>query len=200
MSTDAASHPDDVTLCHQIMDEQQATITGLQQRLQRLEHYVEQLLRSKYGPRSERIDPQQLQLFDDDGEQAPDESPAPDAAHDESVVVREHERRGGGRNKLPEHLPREIVEHDLPEAEKPCPECGTPRQRIGCETSEQLEYVPAVLKVIEHVRWKYACRCCQEHVAIAAPPSKPIDKGRQGRFVQNTQRQDDAARSGRSAC
>lgn len=180
MSTDAASHPDDVTLCHQIMDEQQATITGLQQRLQRLEHYVEQLLRSKYGRRSERIDPQQLQLFDDDGEQAPDDAAAPDAVRDESVVVREHERRGGGRNKLPEHLPREIVEHDLTEAEKLCPECGTPRQRIGCETSEQLEYVPAVLKVIEHVRWKYACRCCQEHVAIAAPPSKPIDKGLPG--------------------
>ena len=66
MSTEAASHPDDVSLCHQIMDEQQTTITGLQQRMGRLEHYVEQLLRSKYGPRSERIDPNQLQLFDDD--------------------------------------------------------------------------------------------------------------------------------------
>ena len=64
MSTDAATHPDDGSLCHQIMDEQQATITGLQQRMQRLEHYVEQLLRSRYGPRSERIDPNQLQLFD----------------------------------------------------------------------------------------------------------------------------------------
>ena len=53
MSTDA-SHPDDVGLCHQIMEEQQATITGLQQRMQQLEHYVEQLLRNKYGPRSER--------------------------------------------------------------------------------------------------------------------------------------------------
>ena len=29
------------------MDEQQAAITGLQQRMQQLEHYVEQLLRSK---------------------------------------------------------------------------------------------------------------------------------------------------------
>jgi hypothetical protein len=75
MSTEAASHPEDVSLCHQIMDEQQATITGLQRRTERLQHYVEQLLRSKYGPRSERVDPNQLPLFDDDGAQTPDESP-----------------------------------------------------------------------------------------------------------------------------
>lgn len=180
MSTDAASHPDDVSLCHQIMDEQQATITGLQQRMQRLEQYVEQLLRSRYGPRSERVDPNQLALFDDAAEQEPQESPRTDAAGDEEVVVRAHRRRGGGRNVLPEHLPRETVEHDLSDEQKCCPECGEQRQRIGCETSEQLEFVPAILKVIEHVRWKYACRRCQEHVAIAAPPSKPIDKGLPG--------------------
>jgi len=53
---------------------------------------------------------------------------------------------------LPDHLPRETVEHDLSDDEKCCPECGEQRQRIGCERSEQLEFVPAVLKVLEHVR------------------------------------------------
>lgn len=180
MSTDAASHPDDVSLCHQIMDEQQATIAGLQQRMQRLEHYVEQLLRSKYGPRNERVDPNQLALFDDEQRQPPEGSPPTDGGGEEGVVVRAHRRRGGGRSRLPDHLPRETVEHDLSEEHKCCPECGEMRQRIGCETSEQLEFVPAVLKVIEHVRWKYACRRCQEHVAIAAPPGKPIEKGLPG--------------------
>ncbi len=181
MSTEAASHPEDVSLCHQIMDEQQATITGLQRRTERLEHYVEQLLRSKYGPRSERVDPNQLPLFcDDEADESADDDSTADAAGDEAVVVREHRRRGGGRQSLPDHLPRETVEHDLSDDEKCCPECGEQRQRIGCERSEQLEFVPAVLKVLEHVRWKYACRCCQEHVAIAAPPNKPIEKGLPG--------------------
>ncbi len=180
MSTEAASHPEDVLLCHQIMDEQQATITGLQRRTERLEHYIEQLLRSKYGPRSERVAPNQLPQFDVDGEQSPDASPPGDAERQDAVVVREHRRRGGGRQALPDHLPRETVEHDLSDDEKCCPECGEQRQRIGCERSEQLEFVPAVLKVLEHVRWKYACRCCQEHVAVAAPPSKPIEKGLPG--------------------
>lgn len=181
MSTEAASHPDDVSLCHQIMDEQQATITGLQRRTERLEHYVEQLLRSKYGPRSERVDPNQLPLFDDaDGEPSPDASPPADAERQDAAVVREHRRRGGGRQSLPDHLPRETIEYDLSDDEKCCPACGEERQRIGCEKSEQLEFVPAVLKVLEHVRWKYACRCCQEHVSIADPPSKPIEKGLPG--------------------
>ncbi len=43
--------------------------------------------------------------------------------------------------------------------------------------SEQLEYVPASLFILEHVRPKYACPCCQEHVAAAAPPAKVIAKG-----------------------
>ena len=34
--------------------------------------------------------------------------------------------------------------------------------------------------MLEHVRWKYACRNCQEQVAVAPPPSKPIEKGLPG--------------------
>lgn len=179
MSKDASSRPDDLGLCHQIMAEQQATITGLQQRLGRLEHYVEQLLRSKYGPRREQVDPRQLSLFDqadsDETEEAQAESPPATV-----ITVAAHRRQRSGRKPLPDHLPRETVEHDLPDEEKCCPGCGVERQRIGCEKSEQLEYVPAELKVIEHIRWKYACRHCQEHVAIAPPASKPIDKGLPG--------------------
>jgi transposase len=97
-----------------------------------------------------------------------------------SLAAREHLRRGGGRGRLPDHLPREIVDHDLSDVEKSCPFCGETRKRIGCETSEQLDFVPAVLKVIEHRRWKYACRQCEEQVAIAPIPNKPIAKGLPG--------------------
>lgn len=45
---------------------------------------------------------------------------------------------------------------------------------------EQLEYSPAELKVIEHIGMKYACRQCEEHVAIAARPPPPIAKGLSG--------------------
>jgi transposase len=52
--------------------------------------------------------------------------------------------------------------------------------KIGEETSEQLEYVPSSLQVIVHARFRYACRACQEHVATAAKPPQPIDKGLPG--------------------
>lgn len=77
---------------------------------------------------------------------------------------------------MPDHLPRERVEHNLAESEKRCPCCEQRRQRIEEISHEQLEFIPASLKVIEHVRFKYACRECEEHLALAATPSQPIAK------------------------
>ena len=44
------------------------------------------------------------------------------------------------------------------------------KQRIGEEVTEQLEFVPAKLTVIAHVRPKYACNRCDEGVSIATMP------------------------------
>ncbi len=183
MSTDAA-YPADVDRCHALLaqqsvtlEAQNSTITQLARELDQLKHFVALLTRQRFGPRSEKLDPSQLSLFDEP-EIAAAASATPAAPSE--TVVREHRRRGGGRNSLPDHLPREIVEHDLSPAEKLCPGCGHERQRIGSDTSEQLEFIPAALKVIEHVRHKYACRQCQEHVARAPLPPQPIDKGLPG--------------------
>jgi transposase len=51
---------------------------------------------------------------------------------------------------------------------------------IGEEVSKQLEYVPASMRVLQHVHFRYACRACQEHVAIADKPLQLIDKGLPG--------------------
>ena len=51
---------------------------------------------------------------------------------------------------------------------------------LGEEASEQLEYVPSSLHMIVHARFRYACRACQEHVALADKPPQPIDKGLPG--------------------
>jgi len=177
MSTDDSSRLNDLTLCHRIIDEQSETIASLQTRLAKMEHQLEQLIRAKYGSRAEKIDAKQLSLFD---EALPDERPKEEQPPDESILIKEHRRGSGGRNRLPDDLPREVIEHDLSDVEKLCPCCGRARIRIGDERSEQLEFVPAQLKILEHVRFKYACRNCEEHVAIAPPPAKPIGKGLPG--------------------
>jgi transposase len=48
----------------------------------------------------------------------------------------------------------------LSEAERLCPGCGQVRIDIGVDKSEQLDYRPASLIVIEHIVHKYACPCC----------------------------------------
>ena len=67
--------------------------------------------------------------------------------------------------------------HDLGDADKRCA-CGCMLSKIGEETSEQLDVIPATVKVIRHRRFKYACKACTDGV-ITAPLTirQPIPKG-----------------------
>ncbi len=80
----------------------------------------------------------------------------------------------------PKNLPRVPVVHDLTEAERRCPECGGTRAQISTERSEQLDYKPASLFVVEHVRCTYACPHCEGQVVTAGKPAQPIPKGLPG--------------------
>ncbi len=162
------------------------TVAKQQRTIAQQEHTITQLLRRINGSRQERIDPDQLMLFTPDDLRAmSDDMKSPEAEHevnsgeDEEGPSRRR-RKGHGRRPLPASLPREEVRHELSPEERRCPCCGDVRQEIGRETSEQLEFVPASFKVLVHVRMKYACRHCQEHVAMAAKPAQPIDKGLPG--------------------
>jgi transposase len=101
---------------------------------------------------------------------------------EEGVKPSKEEKRGRkgahGRKPLPVDLPRERVVHEPAAAELSCASCHGAKTKIGESVSEQLEYVPASFIVLEHVRPKCACKCCQEGVAIAALPPMPIEKGR----------------------
>lgn len=66
------------------------------------------------------------------------------------------------RKPLPTDLPREVVVHDISDEEKVCDCCAGELHRIGEDKSEKLQFIPAQVKVIEHVRPKYACRTCEK--------------------------------------
>lgn len=76
-----------------------------------------------------------------------------------------------GRKALPAHLPRVEVRHELSALERMCG-CGSALTEIGAETSEQLDYIPAKIQVIRHVRPKYACSHCHIGVKIAPVPAQ----------------------------
>lgn len=157
------------------------TLDEKQRQVASLEHQIKLLLQRIRGSRQERIDPDQLLLFSlrelqEIAEQLEQGAPEDDLLQDAPRGKR-RPKSGGRKGKLPAHLPREILRHELSDTERTCPCCGEPRQEIGVESSEQLELIPARLKVLQHDRVKYACRSCQEHVAIADKPPQPIEKG-----------------------
>lgn len=86
-----------------------------------------------------------------------------------------------GRKPLPASLPREERLIDIADEQKVCTCCLGALHRVGEERSEQLEYIPASIKVIETVRPKYTCRHCEKTAettpfVIAPVPSSPIPK------------------------
>ena len=85
----------------------------------------------------------------------------------------------GGCKPLPDHLPRDEVTHDIEEHEKICP-CGNALNCIGKEESEQLEIIPAQVKVIKNVRLKYGCKACEDTIILAKMPSQALPKSMAG--------------------
>src|ERR1700683_1573568 len=166
------------------LKERDESIQLLNQDNQLLRHRLAALLRSSYGPRAERFDPRQLLLF---GLLVPR---IEFLAAGSSLKPKSPHRSKHGRQKLPEHLPRLPIEHDLDESEKACPCCGEQRQRIGQEKNEQLEHLPSNFVVLEHIRHKYACSNCNSgrcqkcdgnaHIDLATKPQQPIEKGLAG--------------------
>ena len=106
--------PDDPAALQQLVRELLAEVRRLRQENEQLRHRLDQALRLHFGQRSERSRPRRARVPRDPHER--DESGS---------------RPGHGRQSLPEHLPRERVEYDLAEADKPCPCCGGPRVCIG---------------------------------------------------------------------
>src|SRR5271167_4129042 len=89
-------------------------------------------------------------------------------------------RRHPGRRPLPAELPRERIEVVPPASALHCTTCATVKVRIGADTTEELDYVPASFVIREYLRPKYACASCQQGVVQASLPARPIEKGRPG--------------------
>ena len=137
------------------------------------------LRRQRYGQSSERLDSDiaQLEMRLEDCQEDVGEQLAARPERDRHRVARPREK--SGRKALPPHLPREVVVHE-PEIVCSCDSCDPARlARLGENITEVLEKIPARLKVIRHIRPKYACRLC-EKIFQAPAPELPIEKGRPG--------------------
>lgn len=143
-----------------------------QERINALEHQVRYLVTRQFGTKSEKLSADQLALF---GADAPSEPPADESDPDGDTVTISFERkRRGKRKKLDDSLERHRIEYELSEADKAC-DCGGQLTPVSTKVSEQYEYIPARVIVIQHAEHQYTCACCQQMVLAKKPP-QPLPK------------------------
>jgi transposase len=126
----------------------------LQEKLDQKELELKLLIERFFGRKSERFieDPEQLKLEFGESDQIEDAIEGiKQAKQEQETTVAEHTRRkrGARREKLPEHLPREVVIVDLSEEEK------EGLTSIGYDSTETLIFSPSTLKVRETRYPKY---------------------------------------------
>ena len=128
----------------------------------------------QYGKKSETSQSLQLPYFDET--ETEEENKSEEATQ---TITYTRKQKRVGRKIDTSKLPRERCIHDLAESDKKCSCCGNELEKIGEDKSEQLEYIPAQIKVIEHIRPKYACRKC-ETIKMSPKPESPIAKSMAG--------------------
>ena len=182
MSESADQLPTDIEALHALVAaaraERDAAIAERDQALSqndRLRHLLRQLQRAQFGRRSEKLDPEQLQLALEDTEQAIAGREADDDKKDPVAARARTEQRRTNRGALPAHLPRMDVTIEPEDTNCPC--CKAPMHVIGEETSQRLDVIPAQFRVIVTHRPKYACRACEQAVVQAPAPERLIKGG-----------------------
>ena len=126
-----------------------------------------------FGKRSERLEPGQLSLIEQGAQEVPIiEEPSIPAAQQQ-----QQRKKGHGRRLFSDDLPREVIELDVPEAERACPDCGEPMRAFGEEVTERGHFVPARIIVRRYVKKRYACPDGHA-VKTALAPDGVIDKGK----------------------
>ncbi len=168
-------HRDELRRVRQEIETRDAQIKTRDTRIRILEEQLQLLRVQKFGPSAERFSPDQMTLALNEAESLTAGIPA--TVEPASVSVPEHTRKARGHRKaLSADLPRVEVTHDLPESEKVCTHDGAMLTVIGQETSEQLDYVPATVRVLKHVRLKYGCPCCDRSIKTASKPAQLLPK------------------------
>ncbi|MEO5829225.1 MAG: IS66 family transposase [Rhodanobacter sp.] len=145
-------------------------------KIDKLTHELARLRRVQFSARSERMNPEQRELFD--------EAMAADIAAVEAELGALQDafpssptkppRTRPVRRPLPPELPREITVHTPSQCD--CATCGTALMLIGTHASEKLDVKPPVFFVRRDEYPQLACPRCETIVAEPVAPAL-IDRG-----------------------
>lgn len=179
----ASDPPEDTALLKAMIAQLQAENAKLTTTLrahdlivQALRLQIAKLKKQAFGKSSEKIEREieQLELALEDVLVSVAQSTPPpsddDDSNEEPAAAVPAKPRPSRRPRVSADTPRERHELDPGSA---CPDCGGELRLVGEDVSEILEMITAKLKVIEVVRPKKSCRCCEKMVQAPAP-SRPI--------------------------
>ena len=127
--------------------------------------YREQLGLAKkrlFGPSREQAPlGQEALLFNEAEANAAPQAPEP--ATETILYTRPRRKTPGQRDLQLANLPIEQITYELPEDQQVCPACAGALHPMGADTRVEVEIVPALVKVVQHIRTKYACRHCERN-------------------------------------
>ena len=174
MNIDVNRLPNDPALLKKLLVEHAEKLAQATARNRYLEEQFRLAQQKQFGKSAEVFDAQG-ELFNE----AEDIIEQPDELATQEIS---YTRKTPKRKPLPKDLPREQVIHDIAEEDKVCNCCGNELHKMGEDVSEKLDFIPAKVKVIEHIRPKYACRECEKtgtknNIKQAKMPVMPINKG-----------------------
>ena len=123
--------------------------------LDKLKYENALLKRMKFAAQSERFDPQQKSLLDEELD-ADLAAVVQEIEHLSATPVAVTEKQQPKRTPLPANLPRREIRHEP--ASTTCP-CGCQMKRIGVDVAEKLDYVPGVFTVERWTAWQAFVAC-----------------------------------------
>lgn len=141
--------------------------------LDKLTHENALLKRMKFAAQSERFNPEQKSLLEDEIEADLAAVASEIDALAQTQAPATSEKKQAKRLPLPAHLPRREIRHEP--MSTTCA-CGCQMKRVGEDVAEKLDYVPGVFSVERHIRGKWACARC-ETIQQTPVDAHVIDKG-----------------------
>jgi hypothetical protein len=166
LHVDPASLPDDLELLKSLIAQLFEALREKDRSLESLRQRIDLLLRKLYGRSSEKFSAAQATLFDLAAETVAEQLPPPPAP---ALPAKTPAAKGGhGRRRAPDMLQRVPVVHDLTPAEKESLGGEANLIPLPDEVTEQWEWKPSCLFVLEHRQKKYLRRPAAAEAADTA--------------------------------
>jgi transposase len=164
----------------QLIERKDRDIAWRDAKIEKVNFELARLKRWKFGAKTEVMNAEQRQMFQDTllEDEASLEAQLAElrASLPETPATPKAAPRKPRRQALPEHLRRVEHHHEPEDTTCPMPECGQPMTRVSEDVSEKLDIVPAEFFVHRHIYGKWVCRCCERLVQEPAAP-EIIDGG-----------------------